>query len=477
MTFAQIISIIRARWLIVAIVLGATAASTLIISLLLPNQYLAQASVVVDVRPDPITAMGYTGNAISPVFLATQADIIRSARVAERVVSILRLNENPQIRQQWMDEAKGQGSIEQWLAGTFAKQLEVEPSRDSSVIYVRYRAPDPKFAAAVANAFVQAYLDVSIALKVGPAREYSSFFDLRAKEARNALEKAQTRLSQFQKEAGINSSDERIDIETARLNELSSQLVTLQALAAESASRQAQANAGSGDRMQEVLGSGLISSLKVDINRAEAQLQVLNSRLGENHPQVVEQKANLAEMRSKLEAETRRITSGVGITNTINRQREGEIRAALEAQRGKVMRLKAVRDEGAILLRDLENAQKSYEAVLGRRDQTSLESHTTQGNGNFLTPATPPLEVATPQPVLYTGIAFVLGGILGIGVALVLEVIDRRVRTAEDISIGIGLPLLGILPNRQRRRLIGSSRPTLAQQRMVGRLSAPAKGA
>ena len=61
------------------------------------------------------------------------------------------------------------------------------------------------------------------------------------------------------------------------------------------------------------------------------------------------------------------------------------MRAALEAQRAKVLRMKAVRDEGLVLVRDVENAQRAYDAVLARFTQTSLESQTTQSNVNVLT--------------------------------------------------------------------------------------------
>ena len=85
-------------------------------------------------------------------------------------------------------------------------------------------------AAALANAFVQAYTDTTLELRVDPARQYSGFFDSRAKAYRDNFEKAQDRLAQFQKEKGLLVTDERLDIETARLAELSSQLVGLQAL-------------------------------------------------------------------------------------------------------------------------------------------------------------------------------------------------------------------------------------------------------
>jgi hypothetical protein len=118
MSFGQFLSILRARWWLALLVLGLTMASTLGASLLMPKQYTATASVVVDFKPDPcpphVRRHGFAG------FMATQVDIIRSERVAQRVVRNLKLNENPQVRQQWQDETRGQGSIEGWLGGVFA---------------------------------------------------------------------------------------------------------------------------------------------------------------------------------------------------------------------------------------------------------------------------------------------------------------------------------------------------------------------
>jgi uncharacterized protein involved in exopolysaccharide biosynthesis len=72
-----------------------------------------------------------------------------------------------------------------------------------------------------------------------------------------------------------------------------------------------------------------------DLSRAEARLQEINSRFGDNHPQVIERKASIAEIRSRIETETRRITGGVSVTADINRQRESELKGSLEAQRAR----------------------------------------------------------------------------------------------------------------------------------------------
>jgi polysaccharide biosynthesis transport protein len=445
------------------------------VSLVLPKKYSATATVVVDMKPDPVSAMMYGGMA-SPAFMATQVDVIMSDRVAQRVVRNLKLADNPQVREQWREATGGKGSIETWLAESFQKNMDVKPSRESSVISVSYKAPDPQFAAALANAFVQAYLETSLELRVDPAKQYSSFFDTRAKDARETLERAQAKVSEYQKANGIIANDERLDVENARLNDLSSQLVQLQAISAESGSRQAQANSGSADKLQEVLNNPVIGGLKADLSRYEAKLQELNARLGDNHPQVVEAKANITELRARMEAETRRVTGGVGVTATINRQRAGEVRAALEAQRTKLQRLKSVRDEGSVLQRDLETAQRAYEALVGRFNQSTLESQNTQSNINVLTPAAAPLEPSSPNVQRNALLAVFAGTLLAVGVVLLFELLDRRVRTLDDVAAAMGLAVVGVLPKPKRRKFIGKSKPTLSQERMVGRLAAPVKG-
>lgn len=472
MNFLQFLSILRARWLAMTLVVVLLVAAVMGISLMLPKQYTATASVVVDFKPDPVSAVVYGGMA-SPAFMATQVDIIRSARVALRVVRNLKLTESPQVQAQWRAATEGQGSVEQWLIRLFQRQVDVVPARESSVIALSYKAPDPRFAAALANAFVQAYIDTVLELRVDPARQYASFFETRSKEARDTVEKAQARLSAFQREHGIVASDERLDIESSRLNELSSQLTALQAIAAESTSRQTAAQGAQGDRLQEVLNNTLIGQLKADASRGEARLQELSTRLGDNHPQVVEIRASLAELRNRLEIETRKLTGSVSVSNTINRQREGEVRAALEAQRAKVLKMKATRDEGLILQREVENAQRAYDAITARLTQTSLESQTTQANVNVLTQAEPPIEPSSPRIVLNLLAALFGGLLLAVVVALLLELRDRRVRTVHDLGLMLDVPVIGVMPRPNARRPVRALAGTPIRQRLLAPLPRP----
>ncbi|MBI3350323.1 MAG: chain length determinant protein EpsF [Burkholderiales bacterium] len=478
MNFVQFLAIVRARYKTALVVLAVTVLPAIVLSLLLPKTYTAAASVVVDTtKPDPLAGVLY-GGGINPGLMATQMDIIQSDRVAFKVVKNLRLTENAQLREQWQSDTKGEGTMEQWLATVFQKQMDVKPSRESNVITVTYKAPDPRFAAGLANAFVQAYLETNIEMKVEPARLYSSFFDQRAKEARDALEKAQSRLSEFQQQKGIIATDERLDVENSRLNELSSQYVALQSLASDSGSRQTAARGTGADRMQEVLSNPLVAGLKADQARLEAKLQELTSKLGDKNPQVIETRANLAELKSRIDSETVKVAGSLGIANNINQQRASETKAQLEAQRAKVLQMKAVRDDGGVLLRDVENAQRIYDQIMQRLNQTTMESLATQSNVSVLSQAVPPVEPTWPKPLLVTALAFFLGGLLGIGVVVGRELFDRRVRSIDDVALAVALPVIGVLPSPNARRLFGkATKANLMQQRLMGHLSDAGKGA
>ena len=444
MSLNQLLAILRARWMVALGVLLTTVLGTLLVSLMLEKQYDAVASVVIDVKPDPLSAFAYGGQA-GGNYMATQVDIIQSDRVALRVVRNAKLTESSTVREAWQRATKGQGAIETWLVDTFKRSLDVRPSRESNVVVVAFRAADPNFAAAMANQFVQAYIDTALELRVEPARQYNAFFETRLKEARAALEKAQAALSQFQKEKGIVATDERFDVENARLGELSSQLVALQGLAGESTSRNAQAQGAGADKLQEVFNNPVVAGLRAELARVEAKLQELKSRLGERHPQVIEMQANLTELRARMETEVKRTTGGLAVANTINRQREAQVRADLAAQRSKVLQMKQVRDDGMLLVRDAENAQRAYDAVFARLNQTSLESQATQSNVNLLNAAVPPLVHSTPRLAQNFMLSFFIGLMLALSTVMVQELLDRHVRVPEDLSLALGVPVIGEL--------------------------------
>jgi chain length determinant protein EpsF len=440
MSFTQFLTILRARWRVAVLALGVTVATTLAVSLLLPKNYTAGVSLVVDSKAkDPITGI-LLPSQLLPGYLATQVDILQTHNVALKVVEGLKLTDNPTIREKFQAATEGKGEIKHWLADLLLKKLDVKPSRESSVIEVTFSGTDPGFAAVVANAFAQAYMQTNLELRVEPARQSTAWYDGQVKQLRDNLEKAQVKLSEFQREKGLTVSDERsIDVETARLNELSSQLVAAQSQTYDTTSRQQQ----SLNALAEVEQNPLIQGLKHDLATSEVKLSDLAQKFGKNHPQYRQAQAEVDSMRAKLETEMKVATRTVGTSAKVAVSREGDIRAALAAQKSRLQTLKKQRDEAAVLIRDVENAQRLYDAALQRYGQTRLEAQSTQTDIAVLNPAVPPVEASSPKILLNTLLAVFLGTLLGVGLAFLMELIDRRVRSGEDLSIALEIPVLG----------------------------------
>ncbi|MCG3168203.1 MAG: hypothetical protein POELPBGB_04006 [Bacteroidia bacterium] len=192
----------------------------------------------------------------------------------------------------------------------------------------------------------------------------------------------------------------------------------------------------------------LVQGLKADLARQEAKLEELAGQLGRNHPQYQRLQAEVDALRDKVDAETRRVAGSIGTANRVNLQKESDIRAALEAQKTRVLELKQQRDELSVLQREVESAQRAFDLVTQRLTQTNLESQVSQTNVVLLNPAAEPIVPSSPKILLNLVLAIFLGTLLGVGAALLMEMTDRRVRAAEDIVEFAGLAVLGIIDAR-----------------------------
>jgi chain length determinant protein EpsF len=450
LTLHQFLLILRAQWRIAVYIFVGVVTAVLVLSLIWPKQYTAIASVVVDIKSDPVAAAGNTAlvGQQASTYVNTEADIIGSERVAQRVVKTLRLDQQPEARQRW---AKGPDedisvAIADYLLNS---KVVVAPTHDSpthasNVIEITVKWSDPRTAAALANSFAQTAIDTNIDLKVEPAKQYAAWFEQRAQAMRAELQAKQKRLSDFQNANGIVATDEKLDVENNRLTELSTELVTIQGLRQESQSHARQVG-GDISSLPEVLQSPVIQNLKSQLAQADAKREDVATRLGKNHPDYKEVEGEIANLRTRIAQESANIAASLGRTNDVNVRRESDVRAALEAQKQKVLELKHEHDQAAVMDEDVTNAQRDLDEVTKSLAQSNLESLTQQTNVVQLSTAEAPKHPSSPKLVINMLLAVFLGGVFGIGTALAVEMRSRRVREAEDMVELLGVPLLGTI--------------------------------
>lgn len=436
MSLRQYWRVVRARKWLVLLIFAVTAVSGSLIALNLPSPYLAEAALVVEVRPDPVL------NIVAPTDMATQIEILKSEKVATRAVQLLGMDKNPEAKAQWLAATDGREvPLERYYAAMLQRGMSAQPVRLSNVVLVTFSAPDSAFAAAAANAFAQAAIDVSIELKSEPARQDAIRYEEQAQALRLRLEAAQARLSQYQQDKGIVISEGQMDQENMRLNALSADLATAQAeLAAASARRDT-----GGESSQSALSSAGVQSVRAQLSAQQAILSGGAGVWGPSHPERLAVEAKIGSLQRQLSAEIDRASQSDTISSLTASKKVAILKADLEEQKKRVLALRFERDQASVLLKDVETAQRAYEEAGKRVSEATVRSSSTQANLSFLTRAVEPYARSNKKTVVGL-VASILGGLVfGVGVAIALELLDRRVRGAEDLAFMYGVPVIGVM--------------------------------
>jgi len=240
MNFLQLAIILKVRRYIILLVAVITLLTAVTVSMLLPKNFLATATVLLNYKGvDPVTGVSMPAQLL-PGYMGTQIDIIKSKNVAVDVVKHLNLIEIDSIKRDYANATKSgnvKSDIVDWLADRLSSKLDVTPSRESSVINISYKGVEPTFAATMANAFAESYINVSLKLKMDPAIKASHYLSEQTKVLRDNLQKAQEKLSNYQQEHGLTSILDTYDVESSKLRDLSTQYSLMQSQSIDANSR------------------------------------------------------------------------------------------------------------------------------------------------------------------------------------------------------------------------------------------------
>jgi succinoglycan biosynthesis transport protein ExoP len=460
---------LKARFMLFAVVLGFTVMAASAVSVMLPKSYKSTVSLLVDAKDEQSL-----GNALRPLipqqemvsYLQTQMDIITSEKVARNVIGDMKLADNPALRNRLESKpVEDAESSENRLVDYLRGGLKVETSQ-SSVIQVTFTARDPRLAADIANAFAKSYISTMLELRVEPTREAATWFNEQLKTLRANLEDAQAKLTDYHRRRGIVSADERFDVEITRLGTLADQVTRAQELTSQwnnrdQVARDSLQRSGATERLPDILDNPFLQKLKEDLQRGEAKLRELSTQYGLNHPQYQRQASENQSLREKLEAETGKAVAAIGSSARQSRQREEDLRKAMTMQRNRVLDLKEDRNELTVLRRNVESAERAYDTAMQRFVVSQVDSRANQTNITVLNPAVAPRSPSRPRVFLNIALAVVVGGMLGIGMVLLAEMFDRRVRSRSDLNLA-EVPLLAVINTWQpaRQRLLGRSGST-----------------
>jgi polysaccharide biosynthesis transport protein len=457
---SQILTILLRRvWIVVLALLTTTIVAAAVL-LFVPGRYDAVATASIDPgNVDPITD-STSGTGMIMMMQGNILALVASQRVATDVVKRLNLTDNPQVQENFRKSPSfGRESIEEWMAASLVGNVKPEFTLGTNVLAIKYRSGDPNQAALIANAFLAATIDGSVAMKAAEGDQTARWFAPQLDELRKELEEARVALQAFQTQSNMVAPSQGGDRETGQYmaiaSELSSARAGLTALQSRLASNSTDLSNDPSDPDLQIL-----AGLKERLTTGEAEVSASRGVLGANNPKMVAQQANLATLRKQIGEATEKMRQHLkDRIDTVQTQI-----ASLEADQARAQKslieVQAQRDRLSQLQHDVEFRAEQLNGRERAAEEAKLKSKLTFSDMTVLDKAVPPIAPAFPKPFVVLPVGIAAGLALGLILALLAEAADRRVRFPVDLEYSASAPFLGALDGarRSRARVSASSR-------------------
>lgn len=444
MSIYQVIAILYARIWVIILTFVVTVSVTIAVVTLLPEQYTATSTVILDVaEPDAVSGRIMPSNMVRD-HIRTQIRLIKSDRVAMKVVDSVNLTQSPLYLNEFSRIGSDGVNFRNWIALEIIKNLEVSQVSGSSILAISFTSRNARYSAQLANAFTAAYIEVDLELRVDPAKRNAQWFLGQLNNLQQNLDDAQHRLTEYQQRTGIVSIEESLDSETAKLADLTSRVTEAQANVSNANSLVKQLSTfqkskTTGAVLPEFLSNNNIQRWRDELTKIDAQFAMISGSVGPNHPSYKAVQAQRTVIQTQLDAEIGKLRESIYAQVDMAKSRASSLNLELTEQKDKLLRMRGERDILDSLLREVDIRIKEYDDAFRRAGTLRLEGAVAQSAVVILSQALVPLVHSFPKRTLSVSMAAAASFMLGIALAFLLEMIDRRIRSIEDLEQSSGV--------------------------------------
>jgi len=407
-------------------------------------------------------------------YLYTQAEIIGSSDVLSRVLT-----------REEVTDLETLAEAENKLSFLKKKCLDVAVGSKDDIISVSCESPYPEEAAVLANAVVEAYKDYTKKKKKKESEVVQELFKVYAVKYSNDLDEALKKIEQFHKQNGIlavkSGQENFVEKKLWRLEEsLSSTIIeAIKAKAFYEALLSARDNPPLVRHLLRTQYSGGSyyrtpseeiyvrerQELTANLRKAEYELLDLRQRETADSPRIPPAEEKVASLKKQLEEfeknhaeeEKRFVEAAVAAAEqrclTIAAQQK-ELKRAVEEQKRIAEVAIGKQAELAKLESKRERARRMWDVLESRIGNIQIAEDTGALNIAVIEEAKPELSPAKPKKLQTLALALVAGLMLGVGLALLRDWLDQRLRSAEEVAATVGAPVLGIVPHIPGAKII-----------------------
>ncbi|MES2904963.1 MAG: polysaccharide biosynthesis tyrosine autokinase [Pseudomonadota bacterium] len=427
----------------------------LIITLITPKMY--RADVTLEVNAPKVEILnpedGGEGPAVNSWdFIATQVGLLKSRTLAERVAQELNLASDPAI----VGAGGTPASRLRVATGMVAGGLSADMPEDGQLIRYSYVSTSPELAARVANGIADGFINSSLQRRFDASNYARNFLLQQINKSRGELEKSERQLVAYAQSQGIinTGSGEAGSTTTDATSLQGGSLVALNSALAEATARRVMAEGAY--RQANLAGSSeanaSTSGMRGVRATLEADYQDKLTLLKPDHPEMVALRSRIEEINRQISAEQSRAAGGKS-SSLLAEYRgaaaaENALRARVNQLRGSVLDLRGRSIQYNILQRDVDTNRGLYDALLQRYKQVGVAGGVGTSPVSIVDRAEVPGGPFKPNLIKNLMIGFALGLFAGLALALILEFINDKIKTREDVRTKLGLACLGVIPKR-----------------------------
>ncbi|MBZ5602493.1 MAG: polysaccharide biosynthesis tyrosine autokinase [Acidobacteriia bacterium] len=443
----------RHGWKIAGFVVG-TVLATLIVSLRLTPIYESTTTIDID-RQMPTSVLGQ--EALQNVsndadqFLATQVKLIQSDSVVRPVVEKYHLRD---VEKDALEEAvdKSATSLE---APVILKNLKVTRPPNTYLLLISYRSPNRQLAADVANEIALSYLAHTYRIRYKATAGLSDFMEKQLEELRAQMEKSNQALANFERELNVINPEEKTNIVSARLLQLNEEYTKAQADRVKKEAAYNSMKDGTLAAAQVSTQGEALKKLTEDLNDAQQKFAEVKTHFGLNHPEYKKAETRVNEVESQIEATQRSIGQRIEIEYQQAVNRESMLENAVKDTKAEWDRLNSRSFEYQTLKREADSNKKLYEELVRKIKEAGINASFQNSSIRVADTARPGLKPVFPKTWLNVLLAFLFATFIGVGAAVLNDVLDNTIRDPDQVARLLNTDVIGSLPAVKdwRRRL------------------------
>lgn len=486
----------RRKWLIMLVTALGTATAAFVGMKLTPT-YTALASVMIDPRQLQVTTSEQviSGLPLSSPTMATQLGLLRSRDFLASVMGDLKLFDDPEFNPALANAADTTSlpsflqPLEQvisrlpdeWLIATgLANQpqpvLESEApaiARERAIanflgeavflndgvsylIQIQFTSPDPGKAAVIANRLASRFVEDQLQGKLSATDKATGWLEQRLGELKSEVQKSDEAVTHFK------ISNNILEAHGSNLNEqeladLNGQLVVARSDLADKQARlrlirDLRGSEAALESVTEVTNSPIIVRLREQTTELERQESELRTLYGERHPRMVQLRDEKAKVAAAIRAEVERVTRTLENDVRVSSTRVASIESALAGMKNQNSQDRAAEVQLAELERVALANRTLYEQLLQRFNETRDQQGIVQADARVVAVAAPPATPSSPGPKIFAAAGFTVSLLLGSVLAILLERLDRGLRSSREVEAALSLTTLGLVPRVDRLR-------------------------